>query len=132
MIYKPLTGAKLQQIQACMRYVHCVTIDEISMVSNLTLLHVHLRLTEIFGLQRGNNNWFGSQNVIVFGDLLQLPPVKGEEVFLGLSENKVKDHIGTVSAPLSLWSNFSYDELTINQRQKNDSNAEFKNCLSRI
>ena len=51
MIYKPLTGAKLQQIQACMRYVHCVMIDEISMVSNLTLLHVHLRLTEIFGFK---------------------------------------------------------------------------------
>ena len=57
--------------------------------------------------------------------------MKGE-VFLGLSEKQVKDAIGTVSTPLSFWSYFSYDELTINQRQKNDSNAEFKNCLSRI
>ena len=47
--YKPLAGANLQQCQACMRSVHCVMIDEISMVSNLTLLHIHLRLSEIFG-----------------------------------------------------------------------------------
>ena len=102
------------------------------MVSNLTLLHIHLRLTEIFGCKRGNNNWFGSQNVIVFGDLLQLPPVKGDEVFIPLSEAKVKETTGAISTQLSLWSHFSYDELTINQRQKNDSNADFKNCLSRI
>ena len=102
------------------------------MVSNLTLLHIHLRLTEIFGCKRGNNNWFGSQNVIVFDDLLQLPPVKGDEVFIPLSEAKVKETTGAISTQLSLWSHFSYDELTINQRQKNDSNAEFKNCLSRI
>ncbi|CAL4231362.1 unnamed protein product [Meganyctiphanes norvegica] len=132
MTYKPLTGANLQQIQACMRYVHCVMIDEISMVSNLTLLHVHLRLTEIFGRRKERNNWFGSQNVIVFGDLLQLPPVKGDEVFVSLSENQVKTAIGTMSTELSLWSHFNYDELTINQRQKNDDNAEFKECLSRI
>ena len=59
--YLPLTGPKLQQIQACMRYVNCVMIDEIFMVSNMTMLHIHLRLTEFFG----NNNWSGSQNVIV-------------------------------------------------------------------
>ena len=122
----------MPQIQGYMRHVHCVMIDEISMVSNLTLLHVHLRLTEIFGGRKGKNNWFGSQNVIVFGDLLQLPPVKGEEVFVSLSEKQVKAAIGTISTNLSLWSHFSYDELTINQRQKNDENAQFKDCLARI
>ena len=69
-----------------MRNVHCVMIDEISMVSNITLLHVHLRLSDIFERQFGLKNWFGSQNVVVFGDLLQLPPVKGGQVFLPLSE----------------------------------------------
>ena len=103
MTYNPLTGAKLQQIQAFMRYVQCVMIDEISMVSNMTLLHVHLRLTDIFGCQHGNKNWFGSQNVIVFGDLLQLPPVKGDEVFKDLSESKVKETTGMMSTNLSLW-----------------------------
>ena len=130
MTYKPLTGAKLQQIQACMRYVYCVMIDEISMVSNMTLLHVHLRLNEIFGCRNGS--LFGSQVVIVFGDLLQLPPVKGEEVFLSLSEKQIKAAIGMMSKNLSLWSHFSYDELKINQRQKNDDNSQFKECLSRL
>ena len=132
MTYKPLTGAKLQQIQALMRNVHCVMIDEISMVSNVSLLHIHLRLTDIFGSQHGNMNWFGNRNVIVFGDLLQLPPVKGDEVFIDLSEKQVKAVTGMISTNLSLWSNFQYEELTINQRQKNDTNAEFKDCLMRI
>ena len=130
--YNPLTGAKLQQIQAFMRNVHCVIIDEISMVSNVTLLHIHLRLTEIFGRKYGNNNFFGSQTVVVLGDLLQLPPVKGDEVFINLSEKQVKETTGMMSTDLSLWSHFNYEELTINQRQKNDNNAEFKDCLKRI
>ena len=132
MTYKPLTGPKLQQIQAYMRYVHCVIIDEISMVSNLTLLHIHLRLSEIFGNKGTNNNWFGSQNIIVFGDLLQLPPVKGDEVFVALSEKQVKAATGMMSTDLSLFSYFNYDELNVNQRQKNDDNADFKDCLSCI
>ena len=132
MTYKPLTGPNLQQIQAYVRHIHCVIIDEISMVSNITLLHIHLRLTEIFGCNRTNNNWFGSQNVIVFGDLLQLPPVKGDEVFVSLSEKQVKAAIGMLSTDLSLFSYFGYDELNVNQRQKDDDNAEFRDCLSRI
>ena len=132
MTYNPLTGPKLQQIQALMRHVQCIMIDEISMVSNLTLLHVHLRLSDIFGSQYGNRNWFGSQNVIVFGDLLQLPPVKGDEVFTNLSEKQVKETTGMLSTNLSLFSHFEYAELTINQRQKNDINAHFKACLMRI
>ena len=115
MRYKPLTGPKLQQIQALMKNVHCVMVDEISMVSNLTLLHVHLRLSDIFRCKYGNENWFGSQNVVVFGDLLQLPPVKGDEVFINLSEKQVKEITGMMSTNLSLFSHFEYEELTINQ-----------------
>ena len=37
-----------------------------------------------------------------------------------------------MSKNLSLWSHFSYDELKINQRQKNDDNSQFKECLSRL
>ena len=130
--YNSLTGAKLQQLQYLMKHVHCLMVDEISMVSNLTLLQVHLRLSDIFGCQYRNRNWFGSQNVIVFGDLLQLPPVKGDEVFIDLSEKQVKEATGMMSTNLSLFSHFEYAELTINQRQKNDINAHFKDCLTRI
>ena len=61
-----------------------------------------------------------------------MPSVKGDEVFISLTENQVKEAIGMISTNLSLWSQFNYDELTINQRQKNDNNADFKDCLSRI
>ena len=54
-------------------------IDEISMVSNKTLLNVHKRLCEIFGCTEAN--FFAGTTVLLLGDLLQLPPVKAQQVF---------------------------------------------------
>ena len=48
--------------------------DEVSMVSNDLLLHIHLRLTEIFA-SKGNFSFAGI-TVIAVGDFLQLPSVK--------------------------------------------------------
>ena len=52
-------------------------IDEVSMLSNLNLPYVHLRLDEIFG----KDDWFGGINILFVGDILQLPPVSGGPVF---------------------------------------------------
>ena len=51
-----------------------VIIDEVSMLSNLNLAYIHLRLEELFG----GTEWFGSINVMFVGNLLQLPPVNGD------------------------------------------------------
>ena len=45
-----------------------VIIDEVSMLSNLNLAYIHLRLEELFG----GSNWFVFMNVLFIGDLLQL------------------------------------------------------------
>ena len=58
-----------------MHNVTLVIIDEVSMVSNVTLLYIHLRLTEIFQTQEVEDGWFGKRNMLFLGDLLQLPPV---------------------------------------------------------
>ena len=58
---------------AILRDVKLLIVDEVSMLSNLNLVYMHLRLEEVFGGDR----WFGSQNVMFVGDLLQLPPVNG-------------------------------------------------------
>ena len=42
-------------------------VDEVSMVSSLNLVFVHMRLEELFG----SSEWFGSRNMFV-GDLLNL------------------------------------------------------------
>ena len=55
-----------------------MVVDEISMVSSLTLTYMHLRLEELFG----GNDWFGSRNMTFVGDLLQLQPVNGNPVLI--------------------------------------------------
>ena len=55
------------------RHVKLIAIDEVSMLSSLTLAYIHLRLEELFG----GDQWFGSMNVLFLGDMLQLPPVNG-------------------------------------------------------
>ncbi len=49
-----------------------IMVDEISMVSSLTLAYMHLRLEELFGCGK----WFGSRNMLFVGDILQLQPVR--------------------------------------------------------
>ena len=65
--------------------VSVVIIDEISMVSNILLLNIHLRLCEIFGVKQSTP--FAGKMVIVCGDLFQLPPVFGARVYNNESEN---------------------------------------------
>ena len=58
-----------------------IIIDEIYMVSNELLFYVDLRLNEIFGSV--NNDPFTGITVVVVGDLLQVPPVRGCPVYAG-------------------------------------------------
>ena len=52
-------------------------IDEVSMVDGRLLDYV----SSVFTRLKGNNRPFGNIHVIVFGDLMQLPPVDGIKVF---------------------------------------------------
>ena len=56
-----------------------VLIDEISMVSNIRLLHIHKRLCEIFGCLESQP--FTNLSILVVGDLLQLLPIKAPQIF---------------------------------------------------
>ena len=73
-----------------------IIIDEISMVSNKTLPTVHKRLCEIFGCSEANP--FAGKTVFLLGYLLQLPPVKAQQVFVPLSP--------FIGAMCNLWTNF--------------------------
>ena len=106
--------------------VRLFVIDEISMVSSLNLAYVHMRLEELFS----ENEWFGSRNMLFVGDLLQLPPVAGSPVFEKVSTKSLLNQLGC-AASANIWRDcVTYDELTINERQKND--PQFSSILDSV
>jgi len=113
--YRQLSQDQLKTIRATLKGLRLLILDELSMVSSLTLMYIHLRLTEIMC----NNLPFGRLNVVFSADLLQLPPVKGNQPFMPVSLLESKQRMGAIGT-FDLWQTFQYDELTINIRQKND------------
>ena len=104
-------------MRTTLRDVKLFIIDEVSMLSSLNLAYLHLHLEEVFG----TDNWFGSINILFVGDLLQLPPVNGAPVFDKLNNKAVLSKIGCMTS-VNIWKEtVEYDELTINERQRKDT-----------
>jgi len=75
-------------------------------------------LKELFG---GSGDWFGSMNMLFFGDILQLPLVTGSPVFSKLSNKLIASRMVCMTS-VNIWKEaIVYDELTINERQKKDT-----------
>ncbi|CAH2105658.1 unnamed protein product [Euphydryas editha] len=87
-------------------------IDDISMVLYLTLRNINLRLQEI----KHNQLHFGGCNIILFGDLMQLPPA---------SKTTSGDYCYrqplTLIAEVNLWHLFSFCESPQNMRLGHDT-----------
>ena len=114
--YWSLPKESRKVLYATLKSLKLLIIDEISMVSNLNLAYLHLRLEEIFG----GSDWFGLMNVIFVGDLLQLPPVKGAPIFESVNNKAIQSKLGCITS-VNIWKDtIVYDELTINERQKKD------------
>jgi len=115
--YIPLSNNVLQTIRHHMKDVLLLIIDEVSMVSNITLLYIHLRLCEIYNTADCNDGWFGRLHILVFGELLQLPPVNEGSLFNQIDLKLFTIYTNTLGT-VNLWQNlFTYDELTQNMRQ---------------
>ncbi|XP_053596153.1 ATP-dependent DNA helicase PIF1-like [Microplitis demolitor] len=124
--YKQLSDNALKVLRDQLKDVTLFIIDEISMISNITLIYIHLRLVEIFNV----DDWFGGRHVVVFGDLLQLPPVHEDPSYMTLSSADAQKYIRSLTS-VNLWSDlFSYEELAINMRQKTDK--VYSELLSRV
>uniref|UniRef100_A0A1X7SSZ9 ATP-dependent DNA helicase n=1 Tax=Amphimedon queenslandica TaxID=400682 RepID=A0A1X7SSZ9_AMPQE len=103
-----------------------VIIDEVSMVSSLNLTYIHMRMNDLFE----SDKWFGGKNVLFVGDILQLPPVRGQPVFDKVTASTLKYRLGSMSA-VNIWRDtVTYDELTINERQKTDQ--KFSEMLDKV
>ncbi len=121
--YWSLPKASQKVMKTTLRNVKMLIVDEISMVSSLTLAYMHLRLEELFG----GCDWFGSRNMLFVGDLLQLQPVSGNPVFEKIGMKSLLFKLGCATS-INIWTDsVVYDELTINERQKKDK--EFSSML---
>ncbi|XP_058799226.1 ATP-dependent DNA helicase PIF1-like [Phymastichus coffea] len=127
--YKPLSDNSLKRIRQSLKDVDFIIIDEISMISNITLMYIHLQLAEIFCTSDKEDGWFGKIHIVVFGDLLQLPPVREDFPFVAITRSQIDKYIKGIMS-FNLWTLFNYDELTINMRQKNDN--IYSDILTRI
>ena len=103
-------------MRASLSQLRLLIVDEVSMVSSLNLVYIHLRLEEIFA----RNQWFGGVNMLFVGDILQLPPVNGASVFEKMTNKSAASKLGCMTS-VNIWQAcVVYDELTINERQKSD------------
>ena len=73
--YWSLTSESHEVMKTSLRNLKLIIIDEVSMVSSLNLTYMHLRLDELF---KGGDSYFGCKNILLVGDLLQLPLVVGD------------------------------------------------------
>ena len=92
----------LKLVRDKLRNVTLFIVDEISMVSNVTLMYMHLRLSEIFQTEQVEDGWFGRKNLLFLGDLLQLPPVFEGPVYNSLSCELTAKLTGCVGT-IDLW-----------------------------
>ena len=97
-----------------MHSIKLIIVDEVSMLSNLNFQYMQKRLDALFD----GDEWFGGINMLFVGDLLQLPPVNANPVFVALDNRTRASKLGVIGS-VNVWNdNVVYDELTINERQK--------------
>jgi len=113
--YKPMSNTDKKELRTLLLKVRLIIIDEFSMVSNIMLGMIYLRLSECFG----DKKHFGGKNILLFGDLLQLEPVKADYIFRQINQHDSKTVFGNMGF-IDLWSLYNYSELTQNMRQKDD------------
>ena len=108
--------------RALLKYLKLVIIDEVSMVDSILLYKLDLRLQEI----TQKSVPFGGIAVLAFGDLMQLPPIMGRNVF----EEPNSDEFLITHKINPRWRMFQSILLEKNHRQGRDkSYAELLNRL---
>ena len=114
--YWKLAKDVLKVIHASLSKLKLLIIDEVSMVSTLNLAYIHLRLDKIFA----RDECFSGENVLFVGDILQLPPVNGAQMFEKIHKKSITNKLGCMMSVNICQENVVYDELTINEHQRSD------------
>ena len=110
--------------QLALKHVSTIIIDEISMVRADTFDKID-RLLKVIN---ENDLPFGGKQILLFGDLFQLPPIAQSKEHEYLLDRYGGIHFFCAHAYNQ--SNFHFRELTVNHRQKED--AKYFELLNRI
>ena len=113
-----LSAKKRDELRRRFSELQVLIIDEISMVDQMELQHISGRLNEIFGCVP--NEIFAGLTVILSGDLLQLPPVKGIPAYTA-------DPRRPMLSLCKLWNEFKMAELDECMRQTDNTFINFLN-----
>ena len=116
--YIDLNAKKRDSMREMMSDLTILIIDEISMVKAELLYHLHIRL---FKEIKQTKESFGGVAVLLFGDIMQLEPVRATWIF---KEPSCK------TEPSALWRKFKFIELKTNHRQEDDKT--YADMLNRI
>ena len=104
-----LAPKKLAEFREHLQDLKVIIIDEMSLVKSDVLYQIHRRLMEIFQ----SEDLFANKTIMLVGDLLQLPPVKGKCIFQTPNDHK----FATLCQEADLWKQFEVFELCHNHRQ---------------
>ncbi|CAB4017809.1 ATP-dependent DNA helicase PIF1 [Paramuricea clavata] len=115
-----MSDQKRMQMRLSLAELKLIIIDEISMVSNMSLLHIHQRLKEIFATP--SSELFAGISILAVGDFYQLPPIRSGTAF-----SNYKNDSFNLCHP---WHVFKMTELEQIMRQKDD--LAFTQLLNRV
>ena len=99
-----------------------IIMDEFSMISSDHLYNVHRRMEEIMM----SKDAFGGRSILLFGDIMQLPPVRAIPIY---SKPKSQKNRSLFNSSENLWNNFEVVTLNKNFRQ---GVSKLRQCLDRI
>ena len=112
------------RLRSDLQNLKLIIIDEISLVQAEMLYQMHYRLyKEIFQ----NDLPFGGVAMVFFGDIMQIPPVKGTPVFADIKKNPQCELEQLIR---NLWHNLSVIILKTNHRQGED--RAYADILNRL
>jgi len=116
--FMPLSGVVLRMKRLEWRNVNTLIFDEVSMISYEMLTMIESRARQ---MKNNENELFGGLNILLCGDLMQLPPIRAHQIF---------DQPKHMEAQIHLWRQFRLCELVENMRQKGDQT--FINILNAL
>ena len=120
--YLPLSSESLQTMRKLMEKVKVLIIDELSMMSADQFYNVNRRMQSIMD----SDDLFGGVAVVLLGDILQLPPIRGQAVFL---EPNSEQNLSMYNSEDNLWNNLEVVVLECNFRQGKN---EFTEVLNKV